>query len=209
MSVPKSRRKTSSMEYIATARKLAARVFRLSNGLPKRYAFKLGNPLFEHAEAVVFHCNAANLTYVKDEASYQQRRGHLVEAQAHLLHVETLLSVLFEVTAQIHDEEMRERAAGLASRGIDPTDYANPEVAQAYRGVTKAPNENVYRELAEMIEAERKLVSGVRRRDTQAYNEGRERQLAGERPDAQPAPARVPPTTGGCGLPTAPRTSAT
>ena len=145
MSVPASRRTDSHMAYIENAEKLAAKLFRFSVRLPKRYTWKLGNPLFDHAESVVYHCRAANLVYVKDDASFSQRRSHLIEAEGHLLHVETLLGILHEVTSQLAEE-----------------------------GQCKPPNGNVYGEFADLIERERKLISGCKRRDSQAYNRQRE-----------------------------------
>lgn len=141
MSVPASRRAETTMAYIENAERLAAKIFRFTVRLPKRYTWKLGNPLFDHAESVVYHCRAANIVYVKDDATFSQRRGHLLEAEGHLLHVETLLGILHEVTSQL-----------------------------AETGDTKPPNENVYREFAELVERERKLISGCKRRDTSAYN---------------------------------------
>ena len=143
MSVPKSRRKESTMEFVANAEKLAAKAFRFANGLPKRYAFRLANPLFEHAELVAYHCRAANLVYINSQATYDKRRGHYIDAEAHLLHVESLLGILFEVTSQLYEE-----------------------------GQARAPNGNVYGEFADLIEAERKLLAGCKRRDAQAYNKG-------------------------------------
>lgn len=171
MSVPKSERKTSTMEYIATARKLAAKVFRYSNGLPKRYAFRLGNPLFEHAQEVVFHVNAANQTYVNDRAGFEQRRMHLNEAQAHLQHVESYLDILREVTQQLHDEELHRLDAKLAEVGLSVRDVDNADVRDALKKLPKAPNENVYAEFAELIASERSLIGGVKKNDTAKYKE--------------------------------------
>ena len=140
LTVPVSKRSESTMEFIANAEKLAAKVFRFSIRLPKRYTYKLGNPLFDHAEEVVFHCRAANIVYVNSDATFDRRRGHLVEAESHLLHVETLLGILHRVTLQLSDA-----------------------------GESKPPNPNVYGEFAALIEKERKLISGCKTRDTQAY----------------------------------------
>ncbi len=159
------------MDYIATARKLAAKVFRYSNGLPKRYAFKLGNPVFEHAEAVVYHCNAANQVYVNDRAGYEQRRAHLNEAQAHLQHVESLLEILREVTQQLHDEELHRLDMKLAEVGLSVHDVQHPDVQRALKALPKAPNENVFGEFADMIAKERALIGGVKKNDTNKYNE--------------------------------------
>ena len=178
MAVPRSERKTSSMEYVANAERLAAKAFRFSNGLPKRYAFRMANPLFQHAEEVVYHCRAANLVYVRDEATLAQRRSHLTEAEGHLLHVETLLGILHEVTSQL-----------------------------AATGDAKPPNDNVYSEFSGIITEQRRLLSGVKRHDTAAYN--RRRQEAGAPPDNEAAPGYGPRRTGGFGPSTARPTSAT
>ena len=178
MAVPRSERKTSSMEYVANAERLAAKAFRFSNRLPKRYAFRMANPQFQHAEEVVYHCRAANLVYVRDEATLAQRRSHLTEAEGHLLHVETLLGILHEVTSQL-----------------------------AATGDAKPPNDNVYSEFSGIITEQRRLLSGVKRRDTAAYN--RRRQEAGDPPDNEAAPGPGPRRTGGSGPSTARPTSAT
>lgn len=141
MSIPKSKRRTSTMQFIATAEKLASKTFRFTNSLPKRYTFKIGNPLFEHAEMVVYHCRAANSIYVNSQSTYDQRRLHLTEAQAELLHVETLLGILHETTFQLSEI-----------------------------GECKPPNDNVYSEFADLIEEETKLISGCKKHDTDVYN---------------------------------------
>lgn len=125
------------MAYIQVAEELAARIFRFSVRLPKRYTFYLASPLFDHAESVVYHCRAANQTYVDTRERFELRRNHLLEAGNHLLHVETLLGILHEVTVQNSD-----------------------------RGDGKPPNDNVYAQFAEMIEREQKLLQGVKVRDT-------------------------------------------
>lgn len=125
------------MAYIDNAEILAAKVFRFAVRLPKRYTFMLSSPLFEHAESVIYHCRAANLVFVKDRESYMKRRGHLIDAESHLLHVETLLGIIHETTS--HGSQ---------------------------KGECRPPNENVYRDFAESILRERKLLSGVKSRDT-------------------------------------------
>lgn len=49
MAVPRSKRKESSMQYIDTWRRACAEIFRFSNRLPKRYAFRMANPLCQYA----------------------------------------------------------------------------------------------------------------------------------------------------------------
>lgn len=128
------------MSYIENAEKLAAKVFRFTNNLPKRYTFKIGNPMFEHAEEAVYCCRAANKVFVDSDEAFNLRRQYLIQADAHVLHVETLLGILHETTLQL-----------------------------SVRGDAKPPNDNVYLEFAQLIERQRKLISGVKRQDTKIY----------------------------------------
>lgn len=166
------------MAYIEAAERLAARVLRLAMGMPKRYARMMGDPIYSHAEAVLFHAKAANLVRVTDADSLARRRGHLGEAQAHLLHVETMLDV-----------------------------YARTRTQLSALGECRPLASGTYRELAEMLAMERRLLAGVRRRDTLAYNESVKREAAGCRDDL-PAGGVGPPTTGGSAPSTPRRTSA-
>lgn len=142
MSVPASKRSTSQMEFISTATSLAARVARFSHSIPKRYTFQIANPIFEHAYDVVFNCRAANDTYVNSQATFDQRRCYLNEAVSHLNHIETLLDICLELATQ--------------------TNGTN--------GAGKLGNVNTYSEIVELIAKEKKLISGCKRRDTQAYS---------------------------------------
>ena len=134
MAVPRSKRKESSMQYIDTWRRACAEIFRFSNRLPKRYAFRMANPLCQHAYEGLYHLKAANGTYVKDGATFDVRRSHLLAAKADIDHVEALLDVLSEV--------------------------------QQPSGCVAA--------IAEAIDKERGLISGVMRRDSQAFARARQ-----------------------------------
>jgi hypothetical protein len=132
MAVPKSKRGISRMQYIESTKKLACAIFRYSNTLPKRYAFRMANPLVEHAFEALYEVKAANSTYVKDYDSYLARRAHLKIAQTHLDHVETLLDVLYDVVEK--------------------------------------KSEHQFVTFAQMLEECKKLISGVMKKDTDAYN---------------------------------------
>ena len=129
------------MEYISNAESLAARLLRFSIKLPKRYQERLADPVFNHAEEVVYHCRAANKVYVCDQATFELRREHLIKAEGHLLHVETLLGVIHRLTLQL-----------------------------AAEGQANYPKSATYQDLADKIEYQRKLISGVKKYDKRAYN---------------------------------------
>nr|DAF53637.1 MAG TPA: 23S rRNA-intervening sequence protein [Siphoviridae sp. ctRIT4] len=150
MAVPATKRGETAMLYISNAEQLAAHIYRFVIVLSKRYSHAISDQLLQHSEEVVYHCRAANKVYVTDDATFEQRRSHLVEANSHLLHVESLLAVLCKMEMQVSAES---------------------------GGKVKPPSESRYRGFAEMIEREYKLLAGCKSRDRQAYN--KHKQAAG------------------------------
>lgn len=150
MAVPATKRSETAMLYISNAEQLAAHIYRFVIGLSKRYNHAISDQLLHHAEEVVYHCRAANKVYVTNDSTFEQRRSHLIDANSHLLHVESLLAVLCKMELQISAES---------------------------GGKIKPPSENRYRGFADMIEKEYKLIAGCKSRDRQAYN--KHKQAAG------------------------------
>lgn len=150
MAVPKSKRQKSSMQFIETAIDLADKILTYANGLPKRMAYRIANPLFDHAQMVVYHAMAANRIYVRDEATFNQRRTHLLDAQGHLDGVETLLTIYWKHTQR--------------TQPIPKTE--EEEVARDKR---LAKEERRFLAFARLIDEERKLLSGVRKKDREAW----------------------------------------
>lgn len=152
MGVPKSARQVSGMDYIDICRRICEELFRWCNHLPKRYAFRLLNPLCEHATEALYHVKAANKVYVLDRATYEKRRGHLLAAECELAHVETMLDILFDVRKGDYAEAVQ----GLA------TDDERRRV--------RRPGYGKFAILADLIEEERKRIAGVKARDTHEFN---------------------------------------
>lgn len=115
MSVPKSRRGESSMQYIDTAMKIAANVLAFANGLPKRMSATMVRALFDYAQEGVYHVKSANRVYVKDDATYELRRGHLLEAIGCFDHVAYLLEILYEHDLRSGKEPNENRFLGFAN----------------------------------------------------------------------------------------------
>lgn len=129
MAVPAHKRKQSSIQYIETMRRLAWRVFKWTDDQPKRYAFRLLNPMCQHAFDALYCVRSANAVRVEDYLSYMTRRDYLDQALSHLGQVETMLDA-----------------------------YAHGN------GATGAVSE-----MARMITEERKLICGVKRRDSKGF----------------------------------------
>lgn len=97
MSVVKSKRTKSTMQYTYNAKMLCVEVLRLSHKIPKRHTATVMQPLCSHTIEVLYHCKAANRIRVLDDATFEARKNHLREALGHLDHVSTLLDILFEL----------------------------------------------------------------------------------------------------------------
>lgn len=137
MSVPASQRYTSAMQYVETARRLARETLSYSARIPKRYWQRLANPLCNHATEAYYHVQCAEHTYVKSDADFDYRRGHLRDALGDVDHVAALLDIAFDVQEK--------------------------------------PNENVYKQMAEIIDKERALIRGVMKKDAKVWGDLRER----------------------------------
>lgn len=84
MSVIKSKRGESEMEFIHTARELQAHTIRKCVSFPKRYTFYVGQPLAECAFVVHDRVKCANSTFPTNRHEAQRRIDYLAEAYAKL-----------------------------------------------------------------------------------------------------------------------------
>ena len=84
MSVIKSKRKESEMEFIHTARELRVYTTRKCAGFPKRYTFTVANPIADSARRIHQCCKMANSIYPLNAHEVQIRRDYLLRANAEL-----------------------------------------------------------------------------------------------------------------------------
>ena len=84
MSVVKSKRATSEMEFIHTARELQIYSIRKCAGFPKRYTFYISQPIANIALSVYDDVIRANSIYPTNRHEAQLRRDHLLSALAEL-----------------------------------------------------------------------------------------------------------------------------
>lgn len=83
MSVVKSKRKESSIEFIHTARELQIYTLKKCVGFPKKYTFYLGQPIAESARRIHEYVKMANSIYPTNAHEVQLRRDYLLKAYAH------------------------------------------------------------------------------------------------------------------------------
>lgn len=85
MSVIKSKRAESQMEFLATARKLQAfTIHKCVNAVPKRYTFYIGTHLADSATAIYEWLKRGNSIYPLNPHEVQMRRDCFLRAYAEL-----------------------------------------------------------------------------------------------------------------------------
>ena len=85
MSVIKSKRSESQMEFLATARKLQAfTIHKCVNAVPKRYTFYIGTHLADSATAIYEWLKRGNSIYPLNPHEVQMRRDCFLRAYAEL-----------------------------------------------------------------------------------------------------------------------------
>ena len=84
MTVIRSKRQESEMQFIQTARELRLYTTRKVAGFPKRYTFTVANPLADTARRIHQYCKMANSIYPLNAHEAQIRRDYLLRANAEL-----------------------------------------------------------------------------------------------------------------------------
>ena len=97
MSVIKSKRTTSSMEFLATARKLQIYSIQKCVNFPKRYTFYVSQPIANSATRVYEYTKKANSIYPLNQHEAQLRRDYLIKACIELNHLISQLEVAQEL----------------------------------------------------------------------------------------------------------------
>ena len=97
MSVIKSKRNTSTMEFLATARKLQIYTIQKCANFPKRYTFYVSQPLANAATRVYEYVKCANSIYPLNQHEAQLRRDCFIKANAELNSIASQLEVAQEL----------------------------------------------------------------------------------------------------------------
>ena len=102
MSVIKSKRTTSDMEFIANARKLEIYTIQKCVNFPKRYTFYVSQPIANAATRIYEDVKRANSIYPLNQHEVQMRRDCFIRANAEL---QSMISQL-EVAQELFGIEM-------------------------------------------------------------------------------------------------------
>lgn len=98
MSVIKSKRSESQMEFLANARKLQAfTIQKCVNTIPKRYTFYVGTHLADSATAIYEWVKRGNSIYPLNAHEVQMRRDCFLNAYAELQSLVSQLELAYEI----------------------------------------------------------------------------------------------------------------
>lgn len=97
MSVPKSQRGESEMEFIYTARQLELYTIRKCVSFPKRYTFYISQPLANDAKRIHDDVKMANSIFPLNAHDAQVRRDYLTRAHAELYAMISQLEIAQEL----------------------------------------------------------------------------------------------------------------
>lgn len=97
MSVNRSQRSTSDMEYLSIARKLEIFTIQKCVGFPKRYTFYLTEGISDLAKQVYIEVKAANSIFPQNQHEAQLRRDHLISAYCALQNLISQIEIAQEM----------------------------------------------------------------------------------------------------------------
>lgn len=100
MSVYKSKRGESAMQFVETARQLEAHTFSCCMKAPKRYSFLLTTRIMELASEVHERVRAANNIWPTNQHEAQLRRDELLRANIALQNLNPKLQLLYDSILQ-------------------------------------------------------------------------------------------------------------
>lgn len=97
MSVIKSQRSSSSMDFIHTARELQIYTIKKCSNFPKRYTFYISQPLANAATRIHEYVKMANSVYPINTHEAQIRRDYLIRANSELNSMISQIEVAQEI----------------------------------------------------------------------------------------------------------------
>jgi hypothetical protein len=107
MSVPRSARATSDMQFLLTARELRIFTIRRCAAIPKRYTFYVAVPLSDLSKEIYGHVKRGNSIYPTNQHEAQLRKDEFIYAVAVLQDLVSELEADAELI-QIEERHMKE-----------------------------------------------------------------------------------------------------
>lgn len=97
MSVPKSERSESQMEFIRQLRLLEVEILRISASKPKKFSYFINNHIIKYAAEAYSSAKAGNTIYAITEDDIRLRRQYIYKSYASIMELISQVDVFYEV----------------------------------------------------------------------------------------------------------------
>lgn len=97
ISVPKSERGESNMEFIRQLRLLEVKILRISANRPKKFSYFINNHIIKYAAEAYSNAKAGNTVYAITEDDIKLRRQYIYKSYASIMELISQIDVFYEV----------------------------------------------------------------------------------------------------------------
>jgi hypothetical protein len=97
MSVPKSERSESQMEFLHQLRDLEVKIMRLISSKPKKFQYFLNNHVLSHTVNAYSSAKAGNTIYAVTDEDVKLRRSYIYKAYCEIAELASQIEVFYEV----------------------------------------------------------------------------------------------------------------
>jgi hypothetical protein len=97
MSVPKSERGESQMEFLHQLRELEIKIMRIANNKPKKFQYFLNNHILNHVINAYGNAKAGNSIYPVTEEDVALRRDYMYRSLCEIMELTSQLDVFYEL----------------------------------------------------------------------------------------------------------------
>ena len=104
MSVVKSKREESTVQFLDNAIDLQVYTLKQCIKFPKRYMFLLTNGIIELARNCLFYVKSANSIFPRNEHEAQMRRDYFIKANACVMNLYTQLDIAYECIDELSEK---------------------------------------------------------------------------------------------------------
>ena len=192
MSVPVEKRSQTELEFITRAKKIAYVTNLLTMKYPTRQFQSIGKYMNEAATLALRNLQLVYGIYLRTDADLLREYQLLDEALAYIAHLEVLLDISIRVFDQVNADINAEQRRELLMMEADP-EY------RPKRFKRKGPTEKEIEQIAIMIEPERELIAGVKRKAPKLLAEYKERRKKREIADGEAGTGVTPVDMPGAG----------
>ena len=109
MSVLKTKRNESTIEYVYTAYKIYTYTIEFISRLSTRYSRLMASDIAHTAFEVLRNCESANSIIITNQETFDKRQSYLIDAKANLSSLDVFLGICYDILSQNPSEAITTR----------------------------------------------------------------------------------------------------